>query len=147
MCRIFGYLGQPIYLDRLIEKPEHSLIVQSYQPKELRTALLNADGFGLGWYHLRDRRALPYLYKNTLPIWNDINLPHLCRYVETHCAIANVRSATPGLAVDLSNCHPLQSRSPFVRPQRLHSGIPANLISAHAQPPQRCSLSIDSRHH
>ena len=106
MCRIFGYLGQSIHLDRLLEKPEHSLIVQSYQPKELRQALLNADGFGLGWYHLSDRHAPPYLYKNTLPIWNDINLPHLCRFIETRCTVANVRSATPGLAVDLSNCHP-----------------------------------------
>ncbi|MEM9566693.1 MAG: ergothioneine biosynthesis protein EgtC [Cyanobacteria bacterium P01_E01_bin.34] len=106
MCRIFGYLGQPIQLEHLLVKPDHSLIVQSYQPKELRNALLNADGFGIGWYHATQPEALPFLYKNVLPIWNDTNLPHLCRYVETHCTIANIRSATPGLAVDLGNTHP-----------------------------------------
>ncbi len=109
MCRIFGYLGQPIQLEHLLVKPEHSLIVQSYQPKELRTALLNADGFGMGWYHADQPHALPYIYRNVLPIWNDTNFPHLCRYIETHCTIANVRSATPGLAVNLGNTHPFTS--------------------------------------
>ncbi len=86
-------------------KPPHSLVVQSYQPQEMTAGLLNADGFGIGWYHSQTK-TLPYLYRNTLPIWNDVNLPHLARYVQTSCFLANVRSATPGLAVDLSNCQP-----------------------------------------
>ena len=45
MCRLLAYLGEPIPLEELIFKPEHSLVVQSYQPKELEFALLNADGF------------------------------------------------------------------------------------------------------
>jgi ergothioneine biosynthesis protein EgtC len=107
MCRLLGYLGSPILLDYLLSKPEHSLIVQSYQPREMTAGLLNADGFGIGWYHAQ-RDTDPFTYKNTLPIWSDINLPHLSRYIESGCVIANVRSATPGLAVDLSNCHPFQ---------------------------------------
>lgn len=53
MCRLLAYLGKPILLEELILKPEHSLLVQSYQPKELEVALLNADGFGIGWASFR----------------------------------------------------------------------------------------------
>ncbi|NET36982.1 MAG: ergothioneine biosynthesis protein EgtC [Cyanothece sp. SIO1E1] len=105
MCRLLGYLGPPTPLEHLIYKPEHSLIVQSYQPRELEIALLNADGFGVGWYHAQ-RQMAPFTYRNTSPIWNDINLPQISRYVESGCVLANIRSATPGLAVDLSNCQP-----------------------------------------
>lgn len=107
MCRLLGYLGRPVQLDHLLYKPEHSLVVQSYQPREMTAGLLNADGFGVGWYHSQ-RVELPYTYRNTLPIWNDTNLPSLSRYVESHCVVASVRSATPGLAVNLSNCPPFQ---------------------------------------
>lgn len=107
MCRLMGYLGPAIQLDYLLQKPEHSLIVQSYQPREMTAGLLNADGFGVGWYHAQ-RQTEPFTYKNTLPIWSDINLSSLSRYIESPCILANVRSATPGLAVDLSNCQPFQ---------------------------------------
>ena len=51
MCRLLGYLGEPILLDAILYKPEHSLIVQSYDPREMTSGLLNAVGFGIGWYH------------------------------------------------------------------------------------------------
>lgn len=107
MCRLLGYLGPPIALDYLLYKPEHSLIVQSYQPREMNSGLLNADGFGVGWYHSQ-RDTDPFTYKNIIPIWNDTNLPSLGRYVESGCVLASVRSATPGQAVDLSNCQPFE---------------------------------------
>lgn len=114
MCRLLGYLGESIQLDRILYKPEHSLIVQSYQPKEMHVALLNADGFGVGWYHPQ-RKENPYTYKNILPIWNDINLPQLGRYVESKGILSYVRSATPGLPVDLGNCQPfVRDRLMFV---------------------------------
>lgn len=105
MCRLLGYLGKSIPLEQLLYKPEHSLIVQSYQPQEMTAGILNADGFGLGWFDAK-KEANPYLYKNILPIWNDINLPHLSRCVESNCVLSYIRSATPPLAVDLSNCQP-----------------------------------------
>jgi ergothioneine biosynthesis protein EgtC len=107
MCRLLGYLGPPISLDRLLYKPEHSLIEQSYQPREMTSGLLNADGFGVGWYH-PTQQTEPFTYKNTLPIWNDVNLPQISRYVESSCVLATVRSATAGQGIDLSNCQPFQ---------------------------------------
>ncbi len=105
MCRLLAYIGSTIQLDTILHKPEHSLIVQSYQPQEMTAGILNADGFGLGWYHA-NKQDLPYIYKNTQPIWSDVNLNQLARYVESNCILGYVRSATPGLPVDLVNCQP-----------------------------------------
>jgi len=108
MCRLLGYLGPAIALDSLILKPPHSLLVQSYAPKELEVARLNADGFGLGWYHATEPQE-PFTYRHTLPLWNDPNLEPLCRYIQTGCSVSYIRSATPGQGVDISNCQPFQS--------------------------------------
>ncbi|OKH18721.1 ergothioneine biosynthesis protein EgtC [[Limnothrix rosea] IAM M-220] len=105
MCRLLAYIGEPIQGDRLLLEPEHSLEVQSYHPKEMTAGLLNADGFGIGWYH-PEKDDFPYTYKSLLPIWSDVNLPQISRYLESHCILAYVRSATPGLPVDLGNCQP-----------------------------------------
>lgn len=107
MCRLLGYLGANLQLDHLLYKPEHSLIVQSYQPKEMTSGVVNADGLGVGWYHT-ERDVDPFTYKSTLPIWNETNLPDLSRYVESKCVLAYVRSATPGQALDLNNCQPFR---------------------------------------
>jgi glutamine amidotransferase len=107
MCRLLGYLGLPIQLDQILSKPEHSLVAQSYQPKEMQEALLNADGFGVGWYHPQ-KQTEPYTYKGTQPIWSDSNLSSLSRYVEAGRILGYVRSATPGQVVTLSNCQPFQ---------------------------------------
>jgi glutamine amidotransferase len=109
MCRLLGYLGPPVGLDELLYDPEHSLVVQSYQPREME-ALMNADGFGLGWYACA-RSSDPFRYRNTAPIWSDLNLPHLSRYVESSCILGYVRSATPGFSVDFSYCQPFSSEN------------------------------------
>lgn len=108
MCRLLGYLGPAIALDSLLLKPPHSLMVQSYAPQELEVALLNADGFGFGWYDDAKEQE-PFTYRNVLPMWNDPNVQPLCRYITTGCALSYVRSATPGQGVDMSNCQPFQS--------------------------------------
>ena len=105
MCRLLGYLGDELQLDRILFKPEHSLIVQSYKPQEMTAGLLNADGFGIGWFDLLPNN-LPYAYKNVLPIWNDANLPQLGRYIRSRCYLGYVRSATSNLSVDIINCQP-----------------------------------------
>ncbi|MEW6491176.1 MAG: ergothioneine biosynthesis protein EgtC [Cyanobacteriota bacterium] len=107
MCRLLGYLGRPIQLDQILYKPEHSLIVQSYLPREMTSGVVNADGLGIGWYHSQ-KEVDPFTYKSTLPIWSETNLPELSRYVESGCVLGYVRSATPGQALDMSNCQPFR---------------------------------------
>ena len=105
MCRLLGYLGSSIQLDRILIKPEHSLIAQSYKPQEMTSGLLNADGFGIGWYDL-SHDPLPYKYKSILPIWNDSNLPQLARYIKSECHLCYLRSATYSSSVATINCQP-----------------------------------------
>lgn len=105
MCRFVAYLGQPTTLEQVISKPDHSLVVQSYHPLEMTSGTVNADGFGVGWYNPAVDPT-PCIYTNISPIWSDRNLPSLSRHIASSCIFANVRSATPGIAVDQSNCQP-----------------------------------------
>ncbi|MEM7555676.1 MAG: ergothioneine biosynthesis protein EgtC [Cyanobacteria bacterium P01_A01_bin.84] len=107
MCRLLAYLGLSISLEKLLYNHEHSLITQSYQPQEMISGTVNVDGFGIGWYDTQ-RQKEPFTYKNTLPIWNDVNLPSLSRYINSKCILAYIRSATAGQALDFSNCQPFQ---------------------------------------
>ncbi|WP_041739733.1 ergothioneine biosynthesis protein EgtC [Calothrix sp. PCC 6303] len=108
MCRLLAYIGSPTSLERLLYEPEHSLIVQSYQPQEMLSGVVNADGFGVGWYR-QDGEA--FSYRNILPIWNDLNLPSLSRYIESENILAYVRSATSGQPLDLSNSQPFRYKN------------------------------------
>lgn len=121
MCRMVAYLGPPVGLDALLFEPEHSLLVQSYRPKEMTGGTINADGFGIAWYDPA-RGPDPFVYRNTLPIWNDANLPDLARYVRAGTILANVRSATPGQAVSIENCHPFASAALSL----MHNGFVAD---------------------
>ncbi|MEA3242761.1 MAG: class II glutamine amidotransferase, partial [Pseudomonadota bacterium] len=103
MCRIAAYLGPSITLDRLLTDPPHSLLVQSWAPRELRYAKLNADGYGFGWY---PNAGQPAVYVNPDPIWTDPNLPHLGRALASGLWLASIRSATIGNPVNHANTQP-----------------------------------------
>ncbi|WP_018953286.1 ergothioneine biosynthesis protein EgtC [Thioalkalivibrio sulfidiphilus] len=103
MCRHAAYLGAPIPLGQFLLAPAHSLEVQSWAPRELRYARLNADGFGFGW-HGADGTARRYV--NPMPIWSDVNLPALGDTLTSPVWLAAVRSATSGFASGPSNTQP-----------------------------------------
>jgi glutamine amidotransferase len=103
MCRMAAYLGPSIKLEQFLLEPEHSLVVQSWAPRELVYTRVNADGYGIGWYADDDR---PAAYTSTVPIWSDPNLPHLGRSLETDLWLANVRSATADNPVNHQNTQP-----------------------------------------
>ncbi|WP_455380713.1 ergothioneine biosynthesis protein EgtC [Acidihalobacter prosperus] len=103
MCRIAAYLGPQMSLEQLLSKPEHSLIVQSWNPRELKFARLNADGFGFGWF---GNEGSPETYLNTCPIWADPNLSTLARTLRSDLWLAMVRSATPGFGNHITNTQP-----------------------------------------
>ena len=103
MCRMAAYLGPTIRLDRFLTRPTHSLVVQSYEPKELVYAKVNADGYGFGWY---DKEQLPCSYRSPMPIWSDPNLQHLGRGLESELWLGFIRSATEGASVNHTNTQP-----------------------------------------
>ena len=103
MCRWLAYSGNPICLEELIFKPEHSLIDQSLAARATATTT-NADGFGIGWY---GDRSFPGLYRDIQPAWNDSNLRDLAAQIESPLFLAHVRSATVP-PVQQTNCHPFR---------------------------------------
>ncbi len=100
MCRLIGYLGNSILLDELLYKQEHSLYKQSYSPLELKSGVVCADGVGLGWYN---EVGKPFIYRNTIPMWNDPNLEELSNYVQSTCTVGYARLAGIGESLDISN--------------------------------------------
>lgn len=103
MCRLAAYFGPPISLEQFLLEPEHSLVNQSWQPREMREAKMNADGFGVSWF-AEDGRAASY--KHTQPIWSDPNLTSLARSLKRDRWLASVRSATLVNDISYANTQP-----------------------------------------
>ena len=104
MCRHLAYLGSGRTLRDLLYAPEHSLETQAYRPRMSRSCVLNADGFGAGWYDAA--RLAPVRYRRAQPMWTDLSFADVADVVRTRCAVAAVRSATVGFPVDESCAQP-----------------------------------------
>lgn len=117
MCRHFAYLGPPVTLHDLVYAPPFGLERQSYAPRRQRFGLLNADGFGFGWYV--PGRAEPVRYRRAVPLWAEENIRELARVTTSTAVLGAVRSATPG--------HPVQegASAPFAAGRWLfsHNGM------------------------
>ena len=115
MCRLAAYLGPDTSLEHIVLVSNHSLEKQAWQPTELRETKLNADGFGFGWYNDDGQVAR---YRQSVPIWGDINLKDFCSSLHRSLWLCYVRSATPGLGTSIENTQPFQYQSW----QFLHNG-------------------------
>ncbi|KAA2254098.1 ergothioneine biosynthesis protein EgtC [Solihabitans fulvus] len=105
MCRHLGYLGPTVPISALLLDPPHSLLRQSYAPKDMRAGgTVNVDGFGFGWYPGNDEP--PVRYRRATPIWADENLPALAAATRTGALLAAVRSGTGGMPVVDTACAP-----------------------------------------
>ena len=107
MCRHIGYIGRKKDLYSILLKQKHSLIELAYKPKLMNDATLNADGFGLAWKNKESFK----LYKNYLPIWNDLNLDGLSKSISSNLVIGNVRSATISENQGYFNTHPFNLKN------------------------------------
>jgi glutamine amidotransferase len=101
MCRWMAWHGQPLLIEELLFKTEHSLVDQSMH-SSMGAETTNGDGFGVGWYGVGDQ---PGVYRSISPAWSDANLRHIAGHIETPLFLAHVR-ATSGTAVQQTNCHP-----------------------------------------
>lgn len=105
MCRIAVYLGPEIPLSALLTQPEHSLLLQSWQPRELKYAKLNADGYGYAWF---DDTGKPLRYVFSEPMWADPNLHELAAGLRSDLWLAFIRSATEGFGNHSANTQPFR---------------------------------------
>jgi len=100
-----GYAGPTVRVGDIVSAPRHSLLLQSYKPREMQSGTVNADGYGAALW-LDDGRPDPALYKTAVPIWADLNLGWMNERLAVRSIIAAVRSATPGIGFDLANVQP-----------------------------------------
>jgi glutamine amidotransferase len=117
MCRHLAYLGAPIPLGAVLTEPEHGLLRQSWAPRRQRHGVVNADGFGVGWY--ADGDPIPARYRSDRPMWTDASLLDLARVVRSGAVLAAVRSATVGLP------YAVGAAAPFAAGRHLfsHNGV------------------------
>jgi ergothioneine biosynthesis protein EgtC len=107
MCRHLAYLGgPPTSLAQLVLAPAHGLYTQSWAPRRQTHGVVNADGFGIGWYP--DDGGEPARYRRNIPIWTDPNLPEMAAAIRSRAVIAAVRSATPGTGQEESAAAPFR---------------------------------------
>ncbi|HMA45920.1 MAG TPA: ergothioneine biosynthesis protein EgtC [Frankiaceae bacterium] len=107
MCRHLAWLGPPRTLASLLLEPPHGLLRQSYAPRRQRYGLVNADGFGAGWY-APEVRPEPARYRRAVPLWTDASFASLAGVVRSGCVLAAVRSASVGTPVEESATAPFQ---------------------------------------
>ncbi|SHG67664.1 ergothioneine biosynthesis protein EgtC [Streptoalloteichus hindustanus] len=105
MCRHLAYLGPPRSLAELVLDPPHSLLRQSWAPRDSRGGgALNADGFGVGWFPTPD--GPPVRHRTTSPLWSDVGFAELAAVTRSGAVLASVRSATVGMPVVATACAP-----------------------------------------
>ncbi len=107
MCRHLAYVGEPVRLGELLTDPPHSLVRQSWAPRRQQHGVVNADGFGIGWYV--DGLTEPARHRSAGPIWSDETFADLARVVRTGALLAAVRSATVGMPGGQAAAAPFRS--------------------------------------
>jgi predicted glutamine amidotransferase len=121
MCRWNAYYGEPLLIDELLFRMDHSLIDQSLHSR-MGVETTNGDGFGLGWYGANGGR--PCRYRSVTPAWSDVNVRELAAHVESPLFLAHIR-ATTGTPVQQTNCHPFRHRQWLFVHNGVLDGFPA----------------------
>lgn len=106
MCRLVAYAGPPLTVRDPVYHGSHSLYRQSWEPRELRSGSVNADGWGVLWWPSPE--GPPLRLARAEPIWYDPEAETLLAGVTGGVIQATLRNATPGLPVDRASLLPLQ---------------------------------------
>jgi glutamine amidotransferase len=110
MCRLLGYIGEPIPLEHMLFDTDSSLVRQSYSPR-MMAKYLNLAGFGMAAWDPRTVGADdPLIYRTTtLPAF-DRNLRSLAAKLAPTCLIAHVRGVTyaDGEIIAETSLHPFR---------------------------------------
>ncbi|WP_319457583.1 MULTISPECIES: ergothioneine biosynthesis protein EgtC [unclassified Mycobacterium] len=115
MCRHLGWLGAPVSVASLVLDPPHGLLVQSYSPRRQKHGLMNADGWGVGFFD----REVARRWRSAAPLWGDTSFASVAPALMSGCVVAAVRSASVGMPIEPS------ASAPFTDGQWLlsHNGV------------------------
>lgn len=98
----------------------------------MNNAVMNGDGFGVGWYHSNpsiipedvshdgtrgivtlkrhsNNGRAAAVYRDIYPAWNNTNLREICLSTSSNCIVAHVRAASKGTGISHQNCHPFKA--------------------------------------
>lgn len=145
MCRHLAWLGSPVELAALLFDSPHSLLRQSYAPRDTRCGpVLNVDGFGAGWYPSDTAAAFPVRYRRAVPIWTDESFTALARGIRSGAVLAAVRSATPGMPVIDTACAPFTTGRWLFSHNGMIAGWPDLVAGLAARLPVTELLTLDA---
>lgn len=115
MCRHLGWFGTSVSVASLVLDPPQALRVQSYAPRRQQHGLMNADGWGVGFFD----GDTPRRWRSAAPLWADPSFASVAPALHSHCVVAAVRSATIGMPIEPS------ATAPFTDGQWLlsHNGV------------------------
>jgi gamma-glutamyl hercynylcysteine S-oxide hydrolase len=103
MCRHLGWLGEPRSVAALVLEPPYGLLVQSYAPRRQKHGLMNADGWGIGFF---DDDGVARRWRSAAPLWGDASFASVAPVLRSGCVVAAVRSATVGMSIEASASAP-----------------------------------------
>lgn len=130
MCRHLGWLGAPRSVSELMLEPSHGLLRQSYAPRRQKHGLLNADGWGVGFF---DDAGVVRRWRSATPLWGDASFASIAPVLRSGCVVAAVRSATVGMPIEPS------ASAPFTDGRWLlsHNGrVDRAVLPARTPPPE-----------
>lgn len=102
MCRHVAWLGAERTVASVVLDPPHGLLVQSYAPRRQTHGLMNADGWGAGFYD----KGTPARWRAAGPLWADASFASVAPHLRSGCVLAAVRSATVGMPADATAAAP-----------------------------------------
>ncbi|MBK8257277.1 MAG: class II glutamine amidotransferase [Polyangiaceae bacterium] len=109
MCRVLAYLGEAIFIEDLLYKPDVSFVNQMHQA--LLFQRLNLAGSGvLAWNTKSERPEIPFEYRSTNLAIYDKNLRALARKIKATALLAHLR----GVAYDTRSVINEQNLHPFL---------------------------------
>ncbi|MBO0681048.1 ergothioneine biosynthesis protein EgtC [Mycolicibacterium sp. S2-37] len=100
MCRHVGWLGAPRSVASLLLEPAHALLVQSYAPRRQKHGLMNADGWGVGFFSPDVDGNAPCRWRSAAPLWGDASFASVAPALHSACIVGAVRSATVGMPIE-----------------------------------------------
>ncbi|HKP39763.1 ergothioneine biosynthesis protein EgtC [Mycobacterium sp.] len=102
MCRHLGWLGEPRSIASLVLEPPSGLLVQSYAPRRQKHGVMNADGWGVGFFD----NGIVRRWRSAAPLWGDASFASISPALSSGCIVAAVRSASIGMPIEPSASAP-----------------------------------------